>query len=212
MLPNRVDPFGNIITTKARGAWMGNRGLLHDEGQTILRPFKLKAWITCKLEFKGRQRPVMAPNRYTELFFLDEATAFAAGHRPCFECRREEAARFKTYWLQGNPEYGFHEKTPIGNIDQIIHQERIDRHQTKVTFEENTDNLPDGSFVLLNNAAFLVVDKLLYLWTPFGYEKEIPLPEVKNITVLTPRSILHAFRAGYIPQMAVNGNNGRNER
>jgi len=85
MLQNRVDPFGNIIRTPERGHWMGNRGLLHNEHQEIVRPFRLKAWITCVLAFKGRRRKVMAPGQYTELFFFDEATAFAAGHRPCFE-------------------------------------------------------------------------------------------------------------------------------
>ena len=103
MLQNRVDPFGNLIKTPARGSWLGNRGIIHNHNQEVVRPFKLKAWITCTLEFRGRKRQVMAPDRYTELFFLDEATSFAAGHRPCFECRREDALRFKSYWLKGNP-------------------------------------------------------------------------------------------------------------
>src|ERR1700730_14192737 len=101
-LQNRVDPFGRLIRTTARGAWMGNRGLIHNEYQQIVRTFRLKAWITCRLEFKGWYRKVMSPNRYTELFFLDEATAFSAGHRPCAECRREDFNRFKAAWLQGN--------------------------------------------------------------------------------------------------------------
>jgi len=99
MLQNRVDPLGNIIKTPARGQWMGNRGVIHNDKKEILRPFKLKAWITCKLEFKNWKRQVMTPNRYTELFFLDEATAFGAGHRPCFECRRDDYNLFKSYWL-----------------------------------------------------------------------------------------------------------------
>ncbi|HTJ10817.1 MAG TPA: hypothetical protein VL547_02270, partial [Dinghuibacter sp.] len=99
MLQNRVDPYGNIIFTPARGAWMGNRGLLHDAQQHIRRPFRLKAWIICVLQFKGRHRPVMAPGQYTELFFLDEATALSAGHRPCAECRREDFNRFKAAWI-----------------------------------------------------------------------------------------------------------------
>src|ERR1700743_3660322 len=102
MLQNRVDPQGNIIKTTARGAWMGNRGQLHNEQRQIVRPFKLKAWLTCLLQFNGRKREVMSPQRYTELFFLDEATAFAAGHRPCFECRRKDYDLFKSFWLQGN--------------------------------------------------------------------------------------------------------------
>jgi hypothetical protein len=205
MLQNRVDPFGNIIKTEARGHWTGNRGVLHDDHQTLLRPFKLIAWITCKLEFKGRKRQVMAPNRWTELFFLDEATSFAAGHRPCAECRRQDFNKFKSFWLKGNPEYHFDEKTSIQEIDKILHKERINRNKTKITFEERIDNIPDGTFVLFNDNAFLFLDQLLFLWSPFGYEKGIALPDVNKLTILTPRSIVNTLRAGYLPQMAMTG-------
>jgi len=203
MLQNRVDPFGAIIKTSARGSWMGNRGVLHNADQEILRPFKLKAWITCKLDFKGRKRKVMAPGRWTELFFLDEATAFSAGHRPCFECRRADAIRFKTFWLKGNPEYKFDEKTRIQEIDEILHKERIHRDRTKVTFIENPANLPNGSFVLYEGLPYLISDGLLFRWSPFGYEKGIPVPPVDKMTVLTPKSIVNTFRAGYTPQMTI---------
>src|SRR5688572_2180120 len=133
MLQNRVDPLGRLIETRARGSWLGNRGVIHNEHKQITRAFKHKAWITCALEFKGRKRTVMSPDRWTELFFLDEATAFAAGHRPCFECRREEALRFKSFWIQGNPEHSFHMKTSIQLIDNIIHSERIDANNKKIT-------------------------------------------------------------------------------
>jgi hypothetical protein len=205
MLQNRVDPLGNIIRTPARGAWTGNRGVLHDHHKTLLRPFKLKAWITCQLEFKGRNREVMAPDRWTELFFLDEATSFAAGHRPCFECRRTDANRFKSFWLKGNPEYNFTEKTPIGEIDKILHKERIDRKRSKITFEKRIDHIPDGTFVLVGSDPFLVLRRSLFRWTPFGYEKGIALPDVNKLTVLTPRSIVNTFRAGYTPQTALTG-------
>jgi len=148
MLQNRVDPFGDIIKTEARGAWMGNRGILHNENREVLRPFKLKAWLTCKLEFNGRKRQVMAPNRYTELFFMDEATSFSAGHRPCFECRREAYHHFKTLWLKGNPHCHFTEKTSIQKIDQIIHHERMNRDKIKVTHTERSTDIPDGTLVL----------------------------------------------------------------
>ena len=211
MLQNRVDPSGAIIKTSARGSWMGNRGVLHNADQELLRPFRLKAWITCRLEFKGRKRQVMAPDRWTELFFLDEATAFAAGHRPCFECRRNDANRFKAFWLKGNPEYNFDEKTPIGEIDKVLHEERIDRRHSKITFEERRDKIPDGTFILLDGRAFLVKDQSIFLWSPFGYadgialpgKKGAALPDADRLTVLTPRSIVNAFRAGYVPQMAV---------
>lgn len=201
MLQNRVDPLGAIIKTSARGSWMGNRGVLHNADQEILRPFKLKAWITCLLAFKGRKRKVMAPDRWTELFFLDEATAFSAGHRPCFECRREDAVRFKTFWLKGNPEYGFDEKTPIREIDEVLHKERIHRDRSKATFTENPADLPNGSFVLYEALPYLISEGQLFRWSPFGYEKGIPVPPVDQMTVLTPRSIVNTFRAGYIPQI-----------
>ncbi|HEY4064313.1 MAG TPA: hypothetical protein VGM30_20550 [Puia sp.] len=203
MLQNRVDPFGAIITTPARGAWTGNRGVLHNAGQQILRPFRLKAWITCRLEFKGRKRKVMSPDRWTELFFLDEATSLAAGHRPCFECRREDATRFKHFWLKGNPGYGFDERTSINEIDKILHNERIDREGSKVTFTKSYTNLPNGAFILYEGLPFLVFDRLLFKWSPFGYEKGGALPHLDKMTVLTPRSIVNTLRAGYIPQVSV---------
>lgn len=206
MLQNRVDPFGRIFKTPARGLFMGNRGLLHDKGKSILRPFKLKAWITCKLEFKGWHRPVMAPGKYTELFFLDEATSFAAGHRPCFECRRPDALRFKEAWLSGNPEYGFQAKTSMRLIDDIIHAERFGALQEKITFESGPDSLPDGTFIVIEDEPYLVKEGMLYLWSPFGYGPAIPFPETLKVEVLTPASVVHAFNAGYVPQIAAGQN------
>lgn len=201
MLQNRVDPWGHIIKTSARGAWMGNRGVLHDEHQTIRRNFKLKAWITCVLQFKDRHRKVMSPNRWTELFFLDEATALAAGHRPCFECRREDAKRFKTFWLKGNPEYNFDEKTPIGEIDKILHRERIDQHGEKVYYSMVFGQLPDGTFIEKNSNPYLVAGGRVFLWTPFGYEKEEVLHPEEKVSILTPKSVVNTLKAGYLPQI-----------
>src|ERR1700754_1091648 len=203
MLQNRVDPWGNLIRTAARGAWMGNRGLLHDERQNIRRPFKLQAWLICLLEFKGRKRPVMAPRQYTELFFMDEATAFSAGHRPCFECRRKDYDRFKTLWIKANPEYGFDAKTYIRKIDEVLHRERIDHNGSKITFTSTLKDLPDGSFVVYKDQPAVVVGSSVYPWTPYGYEKGMELPREESLTVLTPKSVVNAFRAGYIPQIAL---------
>lgn len=203
MLQNRVNPLGDIIKTAARGSWMGNRGILHNDQQEVLRPFKSKAWITCKLKFKERKRQVMAPHRYTELFFLDEATSFAAGHRPCFECRREDYHKFKSLWLKGNPEYHFDEKTSIKKIDAILHNERINRGRSKVTYGENISSIPDGTFILIENNAYLVFDKKIYLWSPFGYDKGISLPNKNKVAVLTPKTIVNTFRAGYIPHVSI---------
>jgi len=203
MLQNRVNPHGAIIKTSARGAWIGNRGQLHGATKTILRPFKLKAWITCLLQFKGRHREVMSPGLWTELFFLDEATAFAAGHRPCFECRHDDANRFKTAWLAGNSGYGFDKKTAIGKIDEIIHQERIDKNGGKVTFDADVQGLPNGTFIQVDNEPYLVAENQLFHWTPAGYEKPGLSLKPGQVTVLTPLSTVNAFRVGYLPQMAI---------
>lgn len=201
MLQNRVDPRGKIIKTPARGAWMGNRGLLHDEHQQILRPFRLKAWITCVLEFKGRRRQVMTPNRYTELFFLDEATSFSAGHRPCAECRRQDFLRWKRLWLAGNPDHGFTEKTPIREIDAILHNERMRRDGTQ---RSRVRELPDGCFVVCEEKACLAVQGSIYPWTPFGYGEAIAQDGTEMMEVLTPASIVRSFHAGYVPQIQKN--------
>ena len=203
VLQNRVDPQGNIITTSARGAWTGTRGQLHGTGKTILRPFKLKAWITCLLQFKNRHRQVMAPNLYTELFFLDEATAFAAGHRPCCECRRLDYDLFKRSWVEGNPAYGFNKKTLIREIDEVLHKERIDKKRRKVTSTSPIENLPDGTFIQIEGECYLLSGDLMHRWTPFGYDRQIVKTDRSVVTVLTPVSIVNTFRMGYKPHMAI---------
>jgi len=200
-LQNRVDPFGQLIRTSARGAWMGNRGMIHNDHQQIIRPFRLKAWITCLLEFKGRRREVMTPNLYTELFFLDEATAFSAGHRPCAECRRTDFNRFKAAWVQGNPLYMYDMKTPIGEIDEILHRERMNPNGIKFTYKEILGDLPEGSFIEYNGKPYLISQSnRIMRWTPFGYADFIKIPLTAEVDVLTPKSIVHCFRSGYIPQ------------
>ena len=202
MLQNRVDPFGHIISTSARGNWTGTRGLLHDTGKMILRPFKHKAWIICLLEFKNRKRQVMSPNLYTELFFLDEATAFAAGHRPCYECRRADYDHFKLCWINGNPGHGFTLKTSIRDIDAVLHAERIDRARNKVTFNASASGMPDGTFITIGGEPYLLANDKAHQWTPFGYQIIRTIPD-GDYPVLTPPSTLNALRAGYRPQMAL---------
>jgi hypothetical protein len=202
-LQNRVDPQGNIISTTARGTWLGNRGVIHNEQKQIIKPYNLKAWITCALEFRGRHREVMMPNRWTELFFLDEATAFSAGHRPCFQCRYKDHQQFKAAWLKGNPQYGFNEKTPVSEIDKILHAERINKGE-KVTYDEDPANLPNGTFILIDGKPYAIWGKLIYQWTPFGYEKGITLLTAKKVKVLTPKSIVNMLKAGYEPQISAN--------
>lgn len=209
MFQNRVNPFGEIIKTPARGTLFGNRGVIHNDKGEIKRPYKLKAWITCLLQFKGRRFVIMAPKRFTGLFFLDEATAYAAGHRPCNECRKEDFKKFKSYWIKGNPEYGFDMKTKIAEIDQIIHEERINTRGDKVTLEMNSIELPDGVFVMIHSTAYLLFQSKLYEWTPFGYKDAIAIPSLPQVTVLTPKSIVNAFEAGLTPivQLRMNESN-----
>jgi hypothetical protein len=200
MLQNRVDPSGNIIKTSARGSWMGNRGVIHNQQKEITHAFKHKAWITCVLQFKERHRTVMTPGRWTELFFLDEATAFAAGHRPCFECRREDAKKFKSCWIRGNPTYNFTMATSINSIDEIIHRERIDSEKKKVMYHSLSSDIPEGTFILFEDKPYLFTQGQLHRWTPSGYGKSMAVPKDAKLTVLTPQSIVNAFRAGYRPQ------------
>ena len=193
---NRVTPWGRIIAAPARGRLLGNRGVLHDAQGRIVRPWRVKAWIACRLAFKGRRRVLMQPDRWTELFFLDEATALAAGHRPCFECRREAARRFKAAWLAGNPGRGLGPDCSIARIDECLHAERIARDGAKVTWTARLAELPEGAMVALGREPHLLSGGRLYPWRPDGYGPPIAAPD-REATVLTPRSIVNAIAAGY---------------
>src|SRR6266567_2446413 len=158
-LQNRVDPFGNLFRTFARGTMMGNRGgALHDADREIVRRYKSRRWIACVLEFRGRHRVVMSPNRYTELFFLDEAVAFAAGHRPCAECRRERYNAFREAWRCRNRQ----SRPPSADeMDLELHPARIDKERKKVTHQALLSHLPDGCFVEIEGSAYLVLGDTL---------------------------------------------------
>ena len=199
-LQNRVDPFGVIFRTPARGTMMGNRGgALHDDRREIVRPFKSKCWIACVLEFKGRHRSVMSPGRYTELFFLDEAVAFAAGHRPCAECRREHFNAFKDAWERSH-QMAPGESPRAPEIDAELHRARVDNRRRKLTYEADVNSLPNGCFVQIEGSAYLVWDDALLLWTPERYAKRERRPNNLTVTVLTPQPVVQCFRHGYEPQ------------
>ncbi len=188
-LQNRVTPFGDIIATPERGLMMGNRGILHDGHRRLgRRRWTHKAWICCVTEFRGRTRQVMAPGRYTELFFLDEAVALAAGHRPCFECRREAARAYAACW-GASPR--------AGEMDRVLHAERLDGRRRRIHVRE-ADTLPDGAFVSREGAAWLVRGPLLLRYTPGGYDAAVERPG-GVVEVLTPPATLRALRAGYAP-------------
>ncbi len=194
-LQNRVDPFGNLFRTHARGTMMGNRGgALHNGEREIIRTYKSRRWITCVLEFRGRHRIVMSERRYTELFFLDEAVAFAAGHRPCAECRRERFNAFKDAW----------QHRPFADeMDIELHRARIDKRK-KVTYEAAMDSLPDGCFVQIDGRAYLIWGGALLLWTPEGYTRRDARPVDSVVTVLTPEPIVRCMRNGYKPDVLVH--------
>jgi len=195
-LTNRVTPDGHIIATRARGTFMGNRGgMMHRLDKTLgPRQWAGKAWITCRLSFKGRWREVMGPNSYTELFFLDEATAFAAGHRPCYECRRQDAISFAELWAEGHGKGG---RAKAGDIDTVLHAERLTRSGQKATFQAKVGDLPTGTFVRWTDGAYLVIGNRLFRWAPEGYTAALDVAPDLVVDVLTPRSMLAVFQAGY---------------
>jgi hypothetical protein len=201
---NRVTPFGDIITTPERGTFMGNRGVLHDAEGHIKRPRQVKRWIVCVLEFRGRQRTVMKPNSYTELFFLDEATALAAGHRPCAECRHARFLAFCNAWKAAQRRAGGSARPTAEEIDNRLHLERIGPDRAKRSYTAALDSLPDGVFVSMEEwgeRAYLVWGDRLLEWSPGGYSESSPRPRGKEVRVLTPPSTLAAIRAGYMPEV-----------
>ena len=195
-LQNRVDPFGDLLAVAARGLFFGNRGgRFHTDGRTLTRRrWASRQWICCVLDFKGRRRDVWG-RFYTELFFLDEPTALAAGHRPCFECRRKDATIFADLWRMAN-KLGATPRAPA--MDAILHAERLDGRGKRLHRRE-IDDLPDGAFVALDDAAFAVRGAALLRWAPEGYDARRPRPHRMIVDVLTPPAILAVLSAGYRP-------------
>jgi hypothetical protein len=201
---NRVTPFGDIIATPQRGTFLGNRGVLHDAEGSIKRPWQLKRWLVCVLEFRGRKRRVMTPGRYTELFFLDEATALAAGHRPCAECRHTRFVDFCNSWGAAYPSDGGLPRPTAAEIDRRLHAERLAPDRSKRLFVAALDELPDGVFVTVEawgKQAYLVLGDSLLAWSPGGYGEPRRRPKGENVNVLTPKSTVEAIRAVYVPEI-----------
>jgi len=183
---------------------MGNRGVLHDAEGHIRRAWQLKRWIVCVLAFKGRKRLVMTPGHYTELFFLDEATALAAGHRPCAECRRERFNAFRKAWQSAHPETVGSSLPTADEIDCRLHAERVGPDRTKRLFEANLGELPNGVFVRRadwGEDAYLVWNGGLHAWSARGYRERIACPKKAKVSVLTPESTVAAIRTGYAPEV-----------
>lgn len=185
--PNRVTPFGEIVAVPERGTLMGNRGCLINQRRELILSYKLKRWISCVLEFKGRRREVMTPGLYTELFFLDEATALAAGHRPCAECRRVDAHRFLELWNLANGEAV--KRLPM--LDESLHRERLGGPHPLI--------LADGVMVAVGTQAYVYLDGAYYPWSPGGYGA--PAHVSGEIRQLTPPSIARTLSVGYRPSL-----------
>ena len=184
-LQNRVNPYGEIEAVPERGTMMGNRGCLINAQRQLIKPFQLQRWISCVLEFKGRRHPVMTPGLWTELFFLDEATALAAGHRPCVECRRPAAQRFLKLWNQANGQ----NVTRFPQLDAALHDERLSRNHPLT--------LANGVLLSSGDTPFLFLNGRFHPWTAGGYLA--PLAKPPNLRQLTPPSIARTLATGYVP-------------
>lgn len=201
-LQNRVDPFGAIHVHPARGIFMGNRGgRIHDPLTRTLthRRFVSKAWIICLCAFRGRQRNVMGDS-YTELFFLDESTALAAGHRPCFECQRSRAEAFACCFAIGN---GL-ASAKAGEMDAVLHSERLGNPVRRRLPLRDLSSLPAGSLVEIEGHPWLVQGDKLLAWSFDGY-RHLPVPDVGDGAIMTPPSTLCALESGYQPAIHPSG-------
>lgn len=199
---NRVDPFGDLIETSARGTLMGNRGCLHDDQGRLVKRWARKPWVTCLLAFRGRHRQIMAPGQYTELFFLDEVTALAAGHRPCGTCQKSRYDQFKWLWLDRNRAELAGGGSTIAEIDAYMHDERIASAGMGTLWRVRTGELPNGSMFTLeadDRQPWVKWDGRMHRWTASGYDRYLPVTEADPVFVITPKSIVRLLSAGFVP-------------
>jgi len=194
-LQNRVTPYGDLVAVEGRGLMMGNRGILHDDEKRIVRSSQVRRWIACVTEYRGIRREIMRPHRWTQLFFLDEATALSAGHRPCAFCRNKDYKLFCTFWkeLFGGP-------VGADRIDDQLHGERLDR-RNKRTYQSNVSALPNGTYVAMDGAPWLIWKNELLAWSAGAYVARRSRPQAKRVDVLTPRSIVDVLASGYRPMI-----------
>lgn len=193
-LQNRVTPLGDMVADPHRGLFTGNRGIIHDPAtKTLLKKrWSNPAWLICLCEFRGRRREVMGGRSWTELFFLDEATALAAGHRPCFYCRRDDANRFRAAWEAGNGVSGVRAK----DIDAVLHRERLDRGRKRL-HPMPLHELPDGAMVQASGESYAIVRGRALLWSFAGYRKAEAV--VADAMLVTPPSTVRALASGFRP-------------
>jgi hypothetical protein len=198
-LQNRVDPYGILHSVPARGTLMGNRGVLHDSSKRIVASWRTKRWIACALDFRGRRRKVFTPRRYSELFFLDEATALSAGHRPCAECRRKRYEQFRSAWAAGQGRKGDTRSPGADDMDRVLHAERLESAPEAPRFVAPLAVLPAGTMVDVDGRPCLVLAGGLRPWGFGGYGPAFRVPARTRVRVLTPRSIVRSIRAGFAP-------------
>ena len=196
-LPSRVSPFGELFADPALGLFMGNRGgRIHTDARTLeRRRWSSRQWICCVLDFKGRHRKVWGQS-YTELFFLDEPTALAAGHRPCFECRRSDAIAFAEAWRSA---FKLKERPRAAEMDLKLHEERL-ADGLKRRHAMPAADLPDGAIAVIGDRAFAVRGNALLYWAQDGYAARQARPRSGTMDVLTPPSIVAVLAAGYQPR------------
>jgi hypothetical protein len=195
-LQNRVDPFGAIAAVPERGLFYGNRGGgFHRADKTLRpRPWASRQWLCCVLAFKGRRRAPLMGRGYTELFFLDEVTALAAGHRPCFECRRADATRFAAAWARAK---GLARPPSAPEMDAVLHGERVDGW-AKRTWRAEAVGLPDGTMIADGGEAFALRGGTALPWSFAGYAAGKALPK-GQVDVLTPPAMVDVLREGFEP-------------
>ena len=211
-LQNRIDPFSNLVATSDRGLFMGNRGCLHNGHQQIVRHHVGARWIICLLSFKNRRltedQKSLKGGLYTPLFFLDEATALAAGHRPCAECQRNRFKAFLAAWSAANPDLVAGQRLTATRLDAALHSERLTSTKAKATYQARLHDLPPGVMVVVPDGAqpHLILADGLRPWSFAGYGEPVPCPEDTVLTILTPRSTVGALQCGYVPQLHPSAN------
>jgi hypothetical protein len=212
-LKNRVDPYGDFHSTPERGSWLGNRGILHNEEKQIIKQWDNLAWKTCLLKYgedtrkgeTGRDK-LFTQGNYSEIFFLDEATAFTAGHRPCSMCRNKRYKEFKSAWAKAN----IHllkltsENLPYQEMDKELQKDRVDAGGKK-KYDSSFELLPPGTMIELGGDACLIWRDRLFVWSFAGYKPyERKFDPTKKVKVLTPSSIVRIYANGFVPQVHVS--------